>query len=102
MREAIKDVVHLMREASKNVVHLMREAIKDVVHLMREAIKNVVRLMREAIKNVVHLMREAISMQSATPSRMQSVSVYSAVDEVASPPSNQALGNQRQSEPTIQ
>ena len=50
---------------------------------MREAIKNVVHLMREAIKNVVHLMRETISMQSATPSRMQSVSVYSAVDEVA-------------------
>ena len=38
MREAIKDVVHLMREAIKDVVHLMREAIKDVVHLMREAI----------------------------------------------------------------
>jgi hypothetical protein len=27
-----------MREAIKDVVHLMREAIKDVVHLMRETI----------------------------------------------------------------
>ena len=50
MREAIKDVIHLMREAIKDVVHLMREALKDVVHLMREAIKDVVHLMREAIK----------------------------------------------------
>ena len=29
MREAIKDVVHLMREAIKDVVHLMREAISQ-------------------------------------------------------------------------
>jgi hypothetical protein len=29
MREAIKDVVHLMREAIKDVVHLMREAVRE-------------------------------------------------------------------------
>jgi hypothetical protein len=31
MREAIKDVVHLMREAIKGVVHLMREVIRDAL-----------------------------------------------------------------------
>ena len=60
MREAIKDVIHMMREAIKDVIHMMREAIKDVIHMMREAIKDVVHLMREAIKDVVHLMRKAI------------------------------------------
>jgi len=29
MREAIKDVVHLMREAIKDVVHLMRESARE-------------------------------------------------------------------------